>query len=1124
MKTKVNIDKYGNVKAPTFVLAKASGNKINGLTVVDINKTVSLTESDQISFKVYKELNKEIWDDIVDFRLVWEKELDQWYKISVVIDDLDEEVYKVVSCVQLPYDELSRLKLYNIEINTEDDIARTDYDPEHPTIFYSNELKSSSLLDRLLEKAPHYTIKHVDSTLKKIQKTFSFNDKSIYDAFQEISDEVGCLFIFDANSNADGSINRTISAYDLMATCEDCGYRGDYTDECPECHSHNINYGYGEDTTIFITSDELGNQIEFTTDTNAVHNCFKLEAGDDLMTATVRTCNPNGTDYIWYIPDYMRKDMSDELQQSLESYDKSYQHYSTDYSIAFNDSVLNSYNDLVNKYKSYNDKLMPVDSTIVGFSSLMTEYYNTIDFESYLRSVSMPSVEIQETTVQDEINKLSDLVTVSVQDASIISVSTANNAVVNMAKVLVSSVYKVEVESSSLDDLVWIGQLRLTNYSDDEDTLVSEELKIKIDDNYESFVRQKIDKLLNKNDDTDLSITGLFKMELDEFKKELTKYCLTRLESFLDACQSCVDILTTQEVSDKNTWSNNTQKNLYDDLYLPYLRKLRAIEYEIHVRSNEIDVVLNFQNQIIDTRNAIQDELNIKSYLGDKLWLELCSYRMEDKYSNSNYVSDGLDNAEQFKRANEFLKVARNEIYKSAEKQHSISTSLRNLLSLDKFEKLIDHFEVGNWIRIRVDKIVYKLRLISYELSYDDNGEVIPDEITVDFSDVLKTANGLSDQQSIIKSAVSMASSYDYVQRQASQSVKTKQQLNRWKDSGFSVEDIKIITDAENQSITYDKHGLLCREYLPITDDYDDRQLKIINRGLYLTDDNWETSRAGIGDFTFYNPKTQQIEESYGIVADTIIGSLVLSENVGIYNKNNSMTLDEDGLVITAPDNSTDEQQFAFVIQKKTKDKDGNDVYEKQLYIDQDGNLVMTGSLTIKSDSSSTNNKTLDQIVNNTTNGVISVDVEYYVSDSNSELIGGEWSTNAPDSIDDKYVWSRTKSVLVDGTENYSEPICIVGGSGSQGKDGESALTVQIESSNGNIFMSNNIRTVLTCRVYYGTKEVTNQVKQFTWQKIDQDGNIDESWNRTVSGNVIELTNADVLNRASFTCSIDIDI
>ena len=64
-----------------------------------------------------------------------------------------------------------------------------------------------------------------------------------------------------------------------------------------------------------------------------------------------------------------------------------------------------------------------------------------------------------------------------------------------------------------------------------------------VNDNYKTYVQQKIDKSLNKGNTEDVSISGVFKKEYNDFCSELKKYCLDTLNSFHDACQSCIDIL-----------------------------------------------------------------------------------------------------------------------------------------------------------------------------------------------------------------------------------------------------------------------------------------------------------------------------------------------------------------------------------------------------------------------------------------------------------------------------------------------------------------------------------------------------------------------------------------------------
>ena len=955
MAIRIRFDAAGNPEEPTVILAKRNGEKLGQIDTRSIDISDSLNDASEMSFKVYKYLDGErcaLWDEITNFKLIYCVEWNTWFEITVELDESDETV-KTVFATELEHAELGQIMLYTIEINTEEDIAREDY--KEPTVLYDATDPSISLLNRIMEKAPHYEVTHVDSSIASIQRTFSFDNTSLYDAFQDIAEEIQCIFVLQAKSDGDGKLRRTVEVYDLQQYCLDCHHRGDFVGNCPECGSSNVKDGYGDDTTIFVTADELADSIGFTTDTDAVKNCFKLEGGDDLMTATIRNCNPNGTDYLWYFSDDMKHDMPDELVEKIDSYDELYDYYQKDHVVmqTANEALAN-YNSLVTKYKAFRDDLETIEVPMVGYPALMNAYYNTIDMNLYLTSSMMPSPETMETDAHKEANKLTtaNLSPVAVQNLEVISNATADNAVLSIARLIVDSRFKVTILSSSLSAFMWTGSFKVTNYYDDEDTATTGNVAVRINDDYVDFVRQKVEKQLSRDSDNEVDIVGLFSLDQPSFINELRKYSLNRLSSFQFACQAALDILIEQGIANKETWSSG-DTNLYDDLYKPYLLKMDAINEEMHLRELEIQTVVGkrdedgdliekgLQNYLDDYRTEIQEALDFEGYLGEDLWHTFCAYRREDKYSNDNYISDALDNKQLFERAQEFIERATQEIHKSAEQQHSISSDLKNLLVIDKFKPIVEHFSVGNWLRAMVDDKLYKLRLIQYEIDYDEIAE-----ISVEFSDVVRSKSSASDIQDVLDQAESMATSYDSVRRQAGDGKDGNDRLNTWVNDGLDLTNMKIVGSADNQNITWDANGLLAREYLPITDTYDDRQLKLINRGLYVTSDGWETARAGIGNFLFWNPKTQQNEEAYGVIADTIVGNIVLSEEVGIYNKNNSITMDGDGFTLTTnADGVTPEN--VFTIQKENKNSSGESSIEKLLYVDNDGNLTINGNIRV---------------------------------------------------------------------------------------------------------------------------------------------------------------------------------
>lgn len=945
MAINIKFDLTGNPESPTIILANRNGNKLGQLKVNEdsIDLSDKFNDASEFSFTVNKYVDEELtphWDKIVDFKLVWCKEWDTWFEIKVELDE-DTETVKTVFCTQLGQAELSQIMLYNIEINTEKDIERDDY---KISILYDENDPKASILNRTLEKAPHYHIVYVAPTIAKIQRSFSFDGSSIYDSHQEIAEETGCLFEYNSDSDDNGKINRDISVYDLQQNCNDCGHRGEFTDKCPKCNSTNIKYGYGVDTSIFVTSDELASEgIQLTTDTDSVKNCFKLEAGDDLMTATIRNCNPNGTDYIWRFSDSIKEDMSDELVERLDSYNKIYEQYHNDYVSEVDEDLLNKYNALVEKYSVYNKDLQSIITPIKGYSPLMNAYYNTIDLSLYLKSGLMPSVEMSKTNAEEQAKLLTDstLSAVAVSNADTVSVSTANSAVLAMAKIIVKSTYKVQVNTSelSVDKKTWTGNFVITNYSDEEDTAISNIVSVEINDDNETFTKQKIEKALNKEDTDDLSISGLFKREYDDFCKELKKYALNPLISFRDACQSCIDILIEQGVG------SDTSNDLYANLYAPYYNKLIAIEAEIKIREDEINiisgvydtnsilVVKGLQSNIEECRNQIQNALDFEKYLGAELWLEFCAYRREDKYSNDNYISDGLNNAELFKKALEFFEVAENEIYKSSELQHSISTTLNNLLAIPKFKSLVESFKTGNWIRVRIDDKIYKLRLLEYNIDFGNF-----DNISVEFSDVTKIKNGTTDVKTVLSQASSMATSYNAVQRQANQGEKSNATLNDWVENGLNATNTKIVA-TDNQNQVWDKSGILCREYDPISETYSDEQLKIINSTIAITDNNWETTKTAIGKYYYVDPNGKMVT-AYGINGETIVGKLLIGEQLDISNDNGNLEFGANGFVVkneinTVSINPSTESIFNI-------SNDSGNIFS----LNEKGELVIVGNIT----------------------------------------------------------------------------------------------------------------------------------------------------------------------------------
>ena len=394
-------------------------------------------------------------------------------------------------------------------------------------------------------------------------------------------------------------------------------------------------------------------------------------------------------------------------------------------------------------------------------------------------------------------------------------------------------------------------------------------------------------------------------------------------------------------------------KAIYDSLYVPYYNKLNAIQDEILVREDEVYTVegkYNNQNELIQDGvqieieriiGDVQDTLNFQKFIGDELNKEFCAFLRMDEYSNDNYISDGLDNTELFQNAFDFINVATKELYKSATLQHSITGTLKNFLRMREFAPIVNSFKNGNWITIQIDDEIYKLRIIEYTIDFASS-----QNIDVTFSDVISAKDIASDIKSILDQASNMATSYGSIVRQSDMNSNFSKKMSDMILKGLDMTNTKIVSSADNQDITWDEHGLLCREFNDILNDYNPCQLKIINHGLYITNDGWKTAKAGVGQFYYFDPKDKVYKEGYGIIADTLVGNLILSSQVGIYNEEKSIEMDKNGIIVT----TNTYNKNVFTIKKEITDDEGNITYERQLYIDDNGNIVLGGGASISWD------------------------------------------------------------------------------------------------------------------------------------------------------------------------------
>ena len=83
---------------------------------------------------------------------------------------------------------------------------------------------------------------------------------------------------------------------------------------------------------------------------------------------------------------------------------------------------------------------------------------------------------------------------------------------------------------------------------------------------------------------------------------------------------------------------------------------------------------------------------------------------------------------------------------------------------------------------------------------------------------------------STLSNAQSMSKSYDSVKRQAEAGQKGAAMTSGWVQKGLDATAIKY-RNADNENIVMDSHGILARSKNPITEEYSDKQAKLVSWG-----------------------------------------------------------------------------------------------------------------------------------------------------------------------------------------------------------------------------------------------------------------------------------------------------
>lgn len=314
----------------------------------------------------------------------------------------------------------------------------------------------------------------------------------------------------------------------------------------------------------------------------------------------------------------------------------------------------------------------------------------------------------------------------------------------------------------------------------------------------------------------------------------------------------------------------------------------------------------NEASEIAESMKTISNECNLLSYIKrcdetGKLYRELECYWIEGDYTNDSLtITDKTTLEEEIDLAEELMKCGEQQLVRKAQPTFSFSISALDFTKMKEFKKFASQLQLGRTITVeKSDNLLYTPAVTEMSFYIDD-----ANDFTLVFSNSARlnsndfTFADLVAENSRVSKSVS--SNWQELTNYAKNKDLISNLIANPLDRALRAGNSNMI----NQEFIVDSTGILGRRYLDDShSSFANEQMRIMNNTILFTDDNWETVKTALG--RIYYDYNGQERSAYGIVAETIIGSLLIGEHLKISNENSSVDIGIDGITIIKEEDNT---------------------------------------------------------------------------------------------------------------------------------------------------------------------------------------------------------------------------
>ena len=454
-------------------------------------------------------------------------------------------------------------------------------------------------------------------------------------------------------------------------------------------------------------------------------------------------------------------------------------------------------------------------------------------------------------------------------------------------------------------------------------------------------LRTKVNSWETKVKNAESTVKNL-NISISSLNKELTSIetSITTAEQTLKGLKAERDVIISE--------GNQSSLTSINAKIVTAENNLSTLQVSYDKKNNEIT---SKKNQL----SSIQTSLSPSVYFGN-LYNNFLSYVYEFEYTNDNIaVTDSMTYEERINEIQTLYDTAKDVLVQKVNIPNTYSVDTKSFVFNKKFLKHTHALQCGYLIGVETegnnDGNIEYFPITEFEVNYEDKS------LKLTFGNKFNSARAKDLFEDLMHDVRSTGKIVDYINSKKADSDQISD-MQKFINNSLDLSKNAILS-ADGQTVEISDSGYHGRK-TNADGSLSPEEVAIINNTIAFTRDNWATCSLALGKLRISNSYV------YGIIAEALIGTLIMGKNLYISNTSGTYTIDDSGLNATHGNTTVtinpSNKDSLFVISNNGK---------KQFYVDSDGNVKFAGIL---EGASGTFNGSISA------NAIISPDVKYGTS------------------------------------------------------------------------------------------------------------------------------------------------